>query len=165
MLDKAEAKNGSEKKASLEPTLTKKKKEYKELILMKERGLLSDDEFMELKTPQKSEIEALQRALSKNEDKVKVVDTRAHKAFLVGIETIFKKGTVQEKKDTLSELGSNETLKDKKLNVYNTGVYEKIINGLLTAKAENARFEPEKCQATKDKTGVFASVCPTLLGR
>ena len=38
-----------------------------------------------------------------------------------------------------------------------------IINGLLSAKAQNHRFEPSKTPANKDKTEVFASVCPTLL--
>ncbi len=63
----------------------------------------------------------------------------------------------------LSEIGSNLTLKEKKLNVYNTGMCGKIINGLLAAKRENPKFEPRFSEANKDKTEVFASVCPTLL--
>lgn len=165
ILDKVDAKKGSEKNVSLESTLAKKKNEYKELVFMKARGLISDSEFTELKTTQKAEIEALQQALGNTANKDQSATAKSHRAFTLalGIETIFKSGTVQEKKDTLSEIGSNLTLKEKKLNIHNTGVYEKIINGLLTARTENPRFEPENCQAIKDKTGVFASVCPTLL--
>lgn len=165
VLDKVDAKDGSEKKISLESTLTKKQKEYKELVMMKTRELISDDEFIELKTPLKREIDAIEQALSKNGNKDKVAVTKAHRAFTLalGIEEVFKTGTVQEKKDTLSEIGSNLTLKDKKLNVYNTGMYKEIIDGLLTARTKNSRFEPEKIQDTSSRNSVFADVCPTLL--
>ena len=70
---------------------------------------------------------------------------------LMGIEHIFKNGTVQEKKETLSELGSNLTLKEKKLSVCNTGVYKIIIDSILTAKAKNSGFEPENIERVKLK--------------
>jgi hypothetical protein len=49
----------------------------------------------------------------------------SHGAFdlAVGISEIFKNGTVEEKKSALSEIGSNLTLKEKKLNVINTQNY------------------------------------------
>ncbi len=47
--------------------------------------------------------------------------------------------------------------------VYNTGVYQKIIDGLLTVRAGNPSFEPEKYGSTKGQNEAFASVCPTLL--
>jgi DNA invertase Pin-like site-specific DNA recombinase len=164
-LDKVDAKDGSEKKISLDSTLAKKQKEYKELVLMKTRELISDGEFIELKTPLKREIDAIEQAISKNGNTDKATINKAHRAFTLalGIEEVFKNGTVQEKKDTLSEIGSNLTLKDKKLNVYNTGVYKKIIDGLLTAKKENSRFEPENIKDTSSRNSVFADVCPTLL--
>lgn len=164
-LDRVDAKDGSEKKVSLESTLAKKQNEYKELVFMKARGLINDNEFIEVKATQKKEIEALQQALSKNGNKDQVDIDKAHRAFTLalGIENIFKKGTVQEKKDTLSELGSNLTLKEKKLNVYNTGMYKTIIDGLLTAKTKNTRFEPESIQDTSSQNSVFVDVCPTLL--
>jgi hypothetical protein len=81
----------------------------------------------------------------------------------LGIEEIFKNGTPEEKKETLLEIQSNLTITDKKLNVYNTGVNKKIIYTLNSARAENPSFEPEKYEADKGQTEVFASVCPTLL--
>jgi hypothetical protein len=35
---------------------------------------------------------------------------------------------------------------------------------LLLARTENKAFEPKNSEAYKDKTEVFASVCPTLCG-
>ena len=164
-LDAHDAKDGSEKKVSLETTLAKKRNEYKELVLMKTRGLISDEDFVELKDAQKGEIEALERTVSANgcTDQTKVKETRRAFELSLGIEEIFKTGTVQEKKGLLLEIGSNLTLQGKKLSVYNTGVYKKIIDGLLLAKQENPAFEPEKCEVDKGRNEVFASVCPTLL--
>ena len=164
-LDARDAKNGSEKKVSLEATLAKKRNEYKELVLMKTRGLISDEDFVELRGSQKGEIEALERIVSANgcTDQTKVKEARRAFELSLGIEEIFKTGTVQEKKGLLLEIGSNLTLQGKKLSVYNTGVYKKIIDGLLLAKQENPAFEPENCEVDKGRNDVFASVCPTLL--
>ncbi len=91
---------------------------------------------------------------------------RAKRAFdlALGIEDIFKKGTPEEKNHLLRESESNLTIKGKKLNVYNTGVYKRIIDSLLLAKSINPSFEPKNCEADKGRNPVFASVCPTLLG-
>jgi site-specific DNA recombinase len=156
----------SEKKTSVETTLAKKQKEYKELVLMKTRGMIDDAEFLALKGPLKGEIEALEGTSgTKKPVDQKVLIQQAKRAFdlSLGIDDIFKSGTPQEKKELLRELQSNLTIKDKKLNVYNTGVYKKIIDWLVLAKSQNPSFEPRFYQANKGKTEVFSSVCPTLL--
>lgn len=61
------------------------------------------------------------------------------------------------------ELDSNLTLKDKMLNVRNKKLIEILENGLFEAREINKAFEPRNSEADKDKTEVFASVCPTLL--
>ncbi len=163
--DAKDARSDSEKKASLESTLAKKKNEYKELVLMKTRGLINDSEFLELKGVQKAEIEGLEQTLAKNGDIDQTKIRKARRAFdlSLGIEEIFKNGTPDEKKEMLLEIGSNLTIKAKELTVYNTGVYKKIIDGLLTAKAINPAFEPRFCEADAERNPVFASVCTTLL--
>ncbi len=166
-LDIKDAKNDVEKTASLETTLSKKQHEQRELVLMKARGLLADDaEFLELKGILKAEIDVLEQALAKNGkpiDPAKIKKARRAFDLSLGIEEIFKSGTPEEKKDTLLEIGSNLTIKAKTLTVYNSGVYKKIIDGLLTAKAINPSFEPENCEADAERNPVFASVFPTLL--
>lgn len=164
-LEESEKQNEFERKESLGNTIAKKETEYKELALMKARGQLSDTEFIEIKGPLREEIEALKRELAAlgHVDQNRLKD--AYKAFemALGLDEIFRNGSIEDKKDALSETGSNLTLKDKKLNVSHKKLYEAIMSGLLTAREENKRFEPENCEAEKDKTEVFASVRPTLL--
>jgi hypothetical protein len=76
---------------------------------------------------------------------------------------IIKNGTVEQKKDLLHAFGSNLTVSAKKLTVINKKSIEAFKNFLLRARSENKAFEPENSEADKDKTEVFASVCPTLL--
>lgn len=165
VLEMNDKQNEFERKESLMKAVAKKENEYKELVIMKAKGMLSDDDFISVKGPLRGEIEALKRELTAlgNVDQNKLKD--AYKAFEMapGLDEIFRNGSVEEKKDALSEIGSNLTLKDKKLSVSNKKIYEAIMNGLLTAKEKNKEFEPENSEADKDKTGVFTSVCPTLL--
>lgn len=129
--------------------------------------MITDAEFTELKGAQKGEIEVLEGLLSKNGNSDKTNPNRAQRAFTLalGIEETFKNGTSEEKKELLSEIGSNLTLKEKKLNVINTGIYATIINGLLTIKTENPRFEPENIQDTSSQNEDFLLSRPTLLRR
>ena len=92
---------------------------------------------------------------------------RALKEFNIdgGVAEIFKNGSVEYKKMTLSEIGSNLTIKEKKLNVINTNLYSMIINGLVRAKERNPAFEPSFCEDTSGQNKVFADVCPTWLPR
>ena len=150
---------------SLEKTIAKKENEKKELALMKTRGLLDDSEFMSLKGSISSEIESLQKGLQSYSHIDPQRLEKAKKAFnlAVGVAEIFKNGSVEEKKMTLSEIGSNLTIKEKKLNVINTNLYSMIINGLVRAKEINPAFEPSFCEDTSGQNKVFADVCPTLL--
>lgn len=63
----------------------------------------------------------------------------------------------------LSEIGSNLTIKDKKLNVINGKLVETITRFLLTSRKENPSFEPEFYQSNKGETEAFAPVFSTLL--
>lgn len=80
-LDKNAVKDGSERKVSLEATLTKKRKEYQELVLMKARGMIADDDFLEIKGTQKGEIETLERSLKTAGVMDKTTIKRARRAF------------------------------------------------------------------------------------
>lgn len=164
-LDKHDTKRDSEKQASVESTLAKKQKEYKELVMMKARGMINDEDFNELKTAQKAEIKELETTLAMqgplNLEKKR--DIKKAFTLALGIDDIFKKGTSQEKKQLLRELHSNLTISDKKLTVCATGTTEKIIQGLLLAKTQNPSFEPRFCRLNKGQNDAFDTVCPTLL--
>ena len=166
-LDTGDQQDEFQKKASLQTALAKKEREYTELVLMTTKGLLSDEDFLQAKAPLKAEIEAVRGEL----ESLGHVDPerlrRAHRAFDLasGIDEVFRNGNTEEKREALSEIGSNLTLKDKKLSVYNAKMYEAIINGLLTAKAANPRFEPAKIQDTSSRNVDFDAVRTTLLRR
>jgi len=166
-LNKGDQQDEFQKKASLQATLSRQEREYTELVLMKTKGLLSDEDFLLVKVPLKTEIEAVKGKL----ESLGHIDPerlrKAHRAFDLagGIDEIFRNGSTEEKKEALSEIGSNLTLKGKKLSIYNAEMYETIINGLLSAKAENPRFEPAKIQDTSSRNEDFAAVRTTLLRR
>lgn len=151
---------------SWERELGKKQKEYDELLKMKMRGAIDDDDFLRLKTTIKAEIEQAEKASAgiHGISTEKILD-EARRTFnlMVEIADIFKNGGYEEKTDALSELGSNLTLKDKILNVRNKKLIEILENGLFEAREINKAFEPRNSEADKDKTEVFTSVCPTLL--
>ncbi|MEI6479610.1 MAG: recombinase family protein [bacterium] len=151
---------------SWERELGKKQKEYDELLKMKMRGTIDDDDFLRLKATIKGEIEQAEKTLSSaNGISTEKVLDEARRTFnlMVEIADIFKNGGFEEKTNALSELGSNLTLKDKILNVRNKKLIEILENGLFEAREINKAFEPRNSEAGKDKTEVFASVCPTLL--
>jgi hypothetical protein len=162
----SEKQNKVEKKSALEKTLIQKEKEQKELALMKARGLLEDAEFMSLKGTVGDEIKGLQGEIQKLGGLVDPKKlAKAERAFnlAIGVSKIFENGTVKEKKEALSEIGSNLKLKEKKLNVYNTNLYSVIIKGLLSAKEKNSAFEPENIVDTSGRNEVFVDVCPSFL--
>ena len=158
--------NEFEIKSSLELVKKSKEKEYEELIKMKMKGLIEEDDFIRLKASLRVDIENTENSLKNlNKSGNKESIEKAKKAFnlAVGIAETFRNGEFEEKIEALSETCSNLTLKDKKLNITNENLFSIIINGLLEAKTKNIMFEPENCEADKDETEVFASVCPTML--
>ncbi len=76
---------------------------------------------------------------------------------------ILKNGTVEEKKNVFYTLRSNLTFRGKKVHILHKKWLSKFIEILESSKKKNRAFEPAKTRADKDKTEVFASVCPTLL--
>lgn len=122
--------------------------------------------FEPIAVRKKDEISALESNLAQlgkvNPEKLK----RAYTAFeiSVGIGEVFEHGNVKEKAEALRESGSNLTLIGKIVSVHHTKMREAIINGLLSAKSKDKRFEPVKYEADKkDETEAFASVRTTLL--
>ena len=129
------------------------------------RGIVDDDSFIQAQNTLKEEKKDLQRKLGELDyvDPKKL--DRIYKAFDLsqGIDNIIRKGTVEEKKTVLMEIGSNLTLKDKIISVSNNELYSTIINGLHLAKQENPWFEPEKYQVPKEQNTSFEVLHSTLL--
>ncbi|MCM2339417.1 MAG: recombinase family protein [Burkholderiales bacterium] len=165
VIEKEEKQNDYEIKASLQKTLTSKEKELSELALMRARGLLDDESFITAQNTIKEDISALKRKLSEFEHLDPEKAERIYQAFDLsqGIDEIIRNGTPEEKKSVLLEIGSNLTLKDKTINVYNSELYSAIINGLHLAKSEIEWFEPENYQAEQEQNASFEALRSTML--
>ncbi len=165
ILDNTEEQNEFEKKASIEKVLAAKRNQEKKLILMCAQGTIDEKNLADTRTVLKEDIKILEEELDSmgNVDPAKI--QRALKAFeiAVGISKVFENGTVLEKKEALTETGSNLTIKDKKVSVSNAKIYSAIIKGLLEAKAKNPRFEPDKIVDLSSSNSDFSPSITTLL--
>lgn len=165
-LAKSDKQNEYERKATWQRQKEEKQKEYDELVRMKMKGLIDDDnEFMRIKTGLRTDIQRIDEVLLTmgGTDMDSLVKAKETFSLIVGIAEAFRNGRFEEKQEVLSALGSNLTLKGKKLSIINNELFSIITKGLLEAKSVNEAFEPRNCEADKDKTEVFASVRPTLL--
>lgn len=158
--------NEYERKAAWERERIERQKEYDELVRMKMKGLIDDDnEFLRIKATLKADIQRIEKVLANMGGAGISSLEEAKKAFTlaVGVAETFRSGTFEEKQEALSALGSNLTLKDKTLSIINKELFSVFAKGLLEAKTINEAFEPKNSEADKDESGVFAAVRPTLL--
>ncbi|MCX6778788.1 MAG: recombinase family protein [Candidatus Magasanikbacteria bacterium] len=142
-----------------------KEKEYSELIRMKMRGAIDEDDFLNMKTSLKSEIENITRTLSETGSADNSALERAKKAFnlAVGISEVFQGDDYNEKVEALATLRSNLTLKEKKLSLSTEKLYSILIAGIISARQESPAFEPANWSLNKGKTERLNSVCPSWL--
>ena len=161
-----ERKNEYERKAGLERELAQKEKEGDELVRMRLKGLIEDDdEFLKHKEALEIDKSRIKGVLADMGGTDTASLEEAKKAFrlIVDLSEVFKNGTFEEKQEALSALGSNLTLKAKNLNIINKKEFSAITKGLLEARRQNPTFEPRNYEANKDETEAFASVRTTLL--
>lgn len=165
-LARSDKQNEYERKATWQRQKEEKQKEYDELVRMKMKGLIDDDnEFLRIKTGLKTDIQRIDEILVSmgGTDMDSLIKAKETFSLIVGIAEAFRHGTFEEKQEILSALGSNLTLKGKKLSIINNELFSVITKGLLEAKSLNEAFEPRFSEADKDETEAFASVRPTLL--
>ena len=74
-------------------------------------------------------------------------------------------GTIMEKRELLTKLGSNLTWNEEKLNVINRISIQTLIDGLKNTRSKKPQFEPKNIVDTSDSNEVFASVRTDLLPR
>lgn len=76
---------------------------------------------------------------------------------------VFAHGSVQQKRNTLSKLGSNLIWDEESLRICNTFEVDTLIRAMQRATSENPEFEPENISDLTDQNGVFRAVSPSLL--
>ena len=165
-MSKNDKQNEYERKAAWVKQKEDKECEYDQLVQMRMKGLIDDDtEFLRLKATLKADIQRIDVVLADmgGANLSSIEKARDVFVMMVGLSKAFRGGSFEDKQEALSVLGSNLTLKDKKLNISTGELFSTIAKGLLEAKQINPRFEPEKYGPVKDETEAFASVRPTLL--
>lgn len=79
---------------------------------------------------------------------------------------VLENGSLQQKRNILSKLGSNLVWNDVELSIHNDSAIEKVVEGIKRARAISSEFEPRNCvvyTASNEKTEAFSSVFSTLL--
>jgi DNA invertase Pin-like site-specific DNA recombinase len=135
------------------------------LLKMRLREEIGMDEYKSLKAEYEAKIAASKKALDETDDRATIWMRKAEKTFNLAHEIIdiFEKGSLEEKKDALGELGSNLRLTEKKLTVSNDTTFEILLQGLAEAKEINPQFKPKTIKDLSDENEVFVSIRPTLL--
>ncbi|MCB9798578.1 recombinase family protein [Candidatus Nomurabacteria bacterium] len=141
-------------------SLTKTQKELDNLTKMRYRELIDDEMFIKESEELKAKIKKLQQELRETEKRAEDWLELTEKAFHFAryAREHFDGGSIEEKKEVLSGLGSNFLLKDQKLDISLHSYFEPIKNGYKTLEAEYLALEPNKFASTKVKTEALTSV-------
>ncbi len=86
-------------------------------------------------------------------------------SFASKVRLEFENATLQRKREILHALGSNLTLKDKKLSIYAYEPFVILQTGVTAMASNKVRFEPENYTINKRQAGSFDEVCPLWLAR
>ncbi len=164
-LNKKDNQDSYERRASWDQQKTGKQEEYDELIRMKMKFLIDDQEFLKLKENLKADMQRIDSTLANLDGGNAASLAVAKETFDIAIDLseVFKNGDFKAKQAALSTLGSNLTIKDRILSFSNRKVFSILAEGFFRARAINGSFEPKICEADKDESGTFAAVRPTLL--
>jgi DNA invertase Pin-like site-specific DNA recombinase len=135
------------------------------LLKMRLREEISEEEYKSLKPQYDSKVTASKRTLDETDDRAMQWRQNTERTFSLAHEIIdiFENGSLEQKKDALGELGSNLMLAERKLTVFNATPFEILLNGLMNAREINPAFEPKSIEDLSDGNDIFVSVRPTLL--
>ena len=142
--DSVIAKNGAVI-ASLQNIITEAERSLAELLTIKLRKLLSDEDFLSKKAELERELDHLNSQLSKTKRNPNYVSEKSVETFEVvsTMKTKFQHGSKRKRHSILSQVGSNLTLTDKKLLIKAKEPFNHFEKFQLTLNAKNIRFEPQ----------------------
>lgn len=149
---------------NLEQALAQTKKSLDVLTDMRIRELINDEEFISRKSVIRAEMDDIQKQMDKVkgpngkcEDDMKNIFIFAHHAKMW-----FKKGNLVTQKKIVEYLGSNWTLRDKKLSVDLYKPFLLIDETLNGTHTENPRLEPSEYSGIESPYSNFELQIPTL---
>jgi oligoendopeptidase F len=160
--------------ATIEAIVSKQQKEYNEclrkisnLIDMRAALEISPEQFAEKKRKLEEEQKRLSETLSNIDDRVGNWIKKAEELFELAklARERFKYGNTQKKKEILSSLGSNLSLKNEILFIEAKNEIIALEEVSSEAMRIYARLEPHEIRSTKGKPELLYSGNPTLLRR
>lgn len=139
--------------------------EYDGLVTMRAKGQIDDETFTRKKSVLEQEKKRLKGLLDETD---KAVDDWLERAeYLFNFAEVgkirFERGTIEEKKDVLSYLGSNLLLKDRKLRITRKNELIAMEELAKEEKAIRNRLEPLNLPQDKAKLRAEYALSPTML--
>ena len=130
--------------ASLKKRIAQNEQNLSELLKIKLRELLSDEEFLSKKQELETEKESLEGQIEKATDgyssaKTETIDTFK---FMTTLRQSFMTGSIEEKKAAVRQISSNLVLTDKHLLIQAKEPFDSIFNHIKSIRSYNVRFEP-----------------------
>jgi hypothetical protein len=124
---------------------------------MRLRNLISDEEYIKEKKKLIDEKIALEEANKNDGGIVDEVNRDTIDAVIFAHEAMerFKNGSLSEKRTILGKIGSNLTLKGKKLIINAATPFTFLQNGLPSVREEFQRIEPLKNEANTERFAFF----------
>lgn len=149
--------------ASLHKRLESCTKETAELLNMKLKGLLNDDEYTTKKRELENERTRIKELADDSDDRFTKVINRCEEAFEFAhiAKSRFDNGTLEEKRAILSYTGSNLVLKDGILRIEAKKPFAMIKSMADSSSLKDTRFEPALLSLGKTK----AAPCGTALSK
>lgn len=129
---------------SIKKQLTESERNLSELLNIKLRGLLSDDEFSDKKNELEGQIRRYQSRLEKAKLNSDGSINKTIKAFEYAskVKSVFENGAVGDRKAVLHYVGSNLTLYNKKLSIMAVKPFRYMQSPVGVAMSKNTMFEP-----------------------
>lgn len=130
--------------ASLQNKITDAERSLSELLTIKLRKLLSDEDFLSRKAELEREISQLNSQLAKTKRTPNYISQKSIEVFEVvsTMKTKFRNGSKRERRSILRQVGSNLTFTDKKLLIQAEEPFNHFQKFQLALRTKNIRFEP-----------------------
>jgi DNA invertase Pin-like site-specific DNA recombinase len=140
--------------ASLQKRVTEAEKELAELLTIKLRKLLSDEDFLKKKSELENQLLQLRDSLQKAEKQPNFASDEAMKTFQFAatLKSKFENGSYLKRRSILNQVGSNLTLTDKKLLIQAKEPFQYFERFQLAPDAKICRFEPRKIGSYNTQT-------------
>jgi site-specific DNA recombinase len=151
---------------NLQKQLTDAEKNLSELLNIKLRGLLSDEEF----TAKRNELEAQKQRLADHLEKVRsnidghVRQTVEAFEYASKVKTVFERGALTDKKAVLRYVGSNPVLYNKTLSIMAAKPFEFMQTPPNLQTQKRGRFEPRNLRSDYIQAGRKTDISHSWLG-